>query len=281
MPELPEVETVRRSLEPALYEGTVVELATSGLPLRQRAVDAAGLERALVGARFVAARRHGKYLLLDTDRRDTLVVHLGMAGRLLLGDADAPSPKHTHVRLALSSGKALRFVDPRRFGTVRLYEGEALGRASELASLGPDPLAEGFAVEILAAGLSRTRRDLKTALLDQRLIAGLGNIYVSEALFEARLSPRRRAHTLRRAEITALHRAIVAVLRRGVRNRGTSFSDYVDADGRSGDNQRRLWVYGRTGEPCRRCGTRIRQFVQAARSTFHCPTCQAAGRKRA
>jgi formamidopyrimidine-DNA glycosylase len=273
VPELPEVETVRRSLEPALYEGRISAVETSGHSLRQKPVDLTAL-RGLIGARFVAARRHGKYLLLDTDAAVTMVVHLGMAGQLLLVHDDTPTRKHTHVTLALSSGRALRYVDPRRFGIVRAYPTARLEQTEELSVLGPDPIAGRFERKAFAEALSATRRDLKSVLLDQRVVAGLGNIYVSEALFEARLSPRRAAHRLQSREISALFLAIERVLRRGVDNRGTSFSDYVDAAGHSGSNQHSLCAYGRAGVPCRRCKTKIRRIVQGGRATFYCPSCQ-------
>lgn len=273
MPELPEVETVRRSLEPGLYEGAITKVATSKLALRQRAIDRRKMA-SLVGERFLRARRHGKYLLLDLSNARSLLVHLGMAGRLLLVDGDAPSAKHTHVELTLSSGRALRFVDPRRFGIVRLYPTEALPDTDELSILGPDPIDGPFDEAAFVRALHKTKRDLKAALLDQSIVAGLGNIYVSEALFEAKLSPRRRGHRVSRAEASALYAAVGNVLRRGVANRGTSFSDYVDANGDAGWNQATLWVYGRQGEACKSCGSKIRRIVQAGRSTFFCPRCQ-------
>jgi formamidopyrimidine-DNA glycosylase len=264
VPELPEVETVRRSLAPALFDGFVTSVQTSEHALRRRALDRKALS-ALVGARFFTARRHGKYLLLDTDRGVSLLVHLGMTGQLLLVDADTPAPKHTHVELRLSSGRALRFVDPRRFGLVRVYPTDALARTEELAGLGPDPLAGEFTVELLAAAMKNTRRELKSVLLDQGVVAGLGNIYVSEALFTARLSPLWTDEQLRSPQVRALHHAIERVLLRAVRNRGTSLSDYVDARGQAGTNQHRLLVYDRAG--------------QGGRSTYYCPRCQPARSK--
>jgi formamidopyrimidine-DNA glycosylase len=249
-------------------------VTTSKLALRQRAIDRRGMA-SLVGAKFLRARRHGKYLLLDLSDDRSLLVHLGMAGRLLLVDGAVPPPKHTHVDLALSSGRALRFVDPRRFGIVRLYATKTLHETAELSILGPDPIDGSFDEESFFCALQKTKRDLKAALLDQGIVAGLGNIYVSEALFEAKLSPRRRAHRLSRTEASALFAAVHKVLRRGVENRGTSFSDYVDANGEEGWNQRALSVYGRAGEACRTCKTKIRRLVQAGRSTFFCPRCQA------
>jgi len=251
LPELPEVETVRRSLEPGLYDGTITKVATSKLALRQRAIDRRGMA-SLVGEKFLRARRHGKYLLLDLSDGRSLLVHLGMSGRLLLVEEEAPALKHTHVEITLSSGRALRFVDPRRFGIVRLYRTATLGETEELSILGPDPIDGDFDEAGFFCALQKTKRDLKAALLDQSIVAGLGNIYVSEALFDA----------------------VGNVLRRGVANRGTSFSDYVDANGDAGWNQSTLWVYGRDGEACKACGSKIRRIVQAGRSTFFCPRCQ-------
>ena len=273
MPELPEVETVRRSLEPGLFGGEIVAAEASRKKLRQRAIERAALAR-LVGARFVAARRHGKYLLLDADRGVTLLVHLGMSGRLLLVDAASEAPKHTHLELTLSSGRVLRFVDPRRFGAVRVYTREALPSSAELLVLGPDPLGAAFDEAAFVDALGGTHREVKAALLDQSLVAGLGNIYVSEVLFVAKVSPRRRAHRLVASERAAIYHAIGEVLRRAVVNRGTSFSDYVDADGREGQNQHALFVYGRDGQACRVCGAAIRRLVQGGRSSFYCPRCQ-------
>lgn len=273
MPELPEVETVRRSLVPGLFEGDILGVEAGHLALRRRRLDKKGLG-ALVGSRFVAARRHGKYLLLDTSSRHTLLVHLGMTGRLLLVDAAAERAAHTHLVLQLSSGRQLRYVDPRRFGMVRPYPTDRVAASEELAALGPDPLDDAFDEAAFAAAMSRTRRDMKSALLDQRKVAGLGNIYVAEALFLAKISPRRRAHRVSAAEHKALYAAIRDVLTRSVENRGTSFSDYVDAEGNAGDNQHSLWVYGRVGQPCRVCGRPIRAIVQGGRTTFYCGTCQ-------
>jgi formamidopyrimidine-DNA glycosylase len=273
VPELPEVETVRRSLLPALYDGTITGVEVSRFALRQRPIDRGALE-ALVGARFTEARRHGKYLMLDTSAGASLLVHLGMSGRLLLVEHAAPVAKHTHVTLTLSSGRALRYVDPRRFGIVRSYATASLFRTDELGELGPDPIAGRFDLAALTAGLE-TDRDLKAVLLDQKVVAGLGNIYVSEALWEARLSPKQRGRRLRAPQIRALHAAIGKVLRRAVNNRGTSLSDYVDATGQAGSNQNALRVYERAGEACRRCKIHtIRRIVQAGRSTYYCPGCQ-------
>ena len=270
MPELPEVETVARSLRPRIVGRTVAELETSGLSLR-RPVDGPGLRAACVGARFVDVQRHAKYLLLSLSSGHVVVSHLGMSGRFAFAAAEAPRPPHTHVVFRLDGGDELRYVDARRFGTLAVYPRAALGGAAELAVLGVDPLTDAFTLDWFGAELASSRRDVKQFLLDQSRVAGLGNIYVSEALHQAAVSPRRRADTVGAVRAARLHAAIRAVLLLAVERRGTTLRDYVDADGGFGDNQHHLAVYGREGEPCRRCGAVIRRLVQGARSTFFCP----------
>ena len=272
MPELPEVEMVVRTLRPRLVGERITAVETSGLPLR-RPVDRRRLERAAVGARVDGVRRVGKYWLIELSNAHVLVGHLGMSGRLLFADAAAPRPPHTHVVFRLRRGLELRYVDPRRFGVLRAYAAAEAAGSPELAVLGVDPLDAAFTAGWLAEALAGSRRDIKAFLMDQSRVAGLGNIYVCEALFRAGIAPTRRSDRLvRRA--AALHEAIVAVLAEGIANRGTSFSDYVDAEGQAGGNQRALWVYGRENEACRRCGAPVRRFVQAGRSTFFCRRCQ-------
>jgi formamidopyrimidine-DNA glycosylase len=273
MPELPEVESVARSLRPRLVGRTVEEITSSGLRLR-RPVELRKLKNALVGSTALAVRRRGKYLLLDFSTEHTVVAHLGMTGRFLFAEREAPLLPHTHVVFRLDGELDLRFVDPRRFGMLRVYPSAQLDRSVELAVLGADPFEPQFTVAHLAESLRATKRDLKAALLDQGIVAGLGNIYVVEALFRAGLSPRKRGRRVTLAQAAGLHRAILDVLELGIANRGTSFSDYVDADGEFGDNQEALLVYAREGQPCRRCGKKIRRIVQGARSTFFCPSCQ-------
>jgi formamidopyrimidine-DNA glycosylase len=276
MPELPEVEMVVRTLRPRLVGQRIVAVESSGLKLR-RAIDLEQLERACVGARVEAVRRLGKYWLIDLKGPAgpwVLVGHLGMTGQLLFADARAPRAPHTHAIFHLSRDRQLRYVDPRRFGALAAYPRADAASAPELALLGVDPLDPAFTVGYLTEELGHAHRDLKGFLMDQSRIAGLGNIYVCEALFLAGLSPRRRSDSVGPARAARLHAAIGEVLARAIANRGTSFSDYVDADGESGENQNSLYVYGRAGEPCRRCGARIRRLTQAGRSTFYCPRCQ-------
>jgi formamidopyrimidine-DNA glycosylase len=276
MPELPEVEMVVRTLRPRLVGERISAVETSGLPLR-RPIDRKRLERACVGARVEAVRRVGKYWLIDLDNRRTgshvLLGHLGMTGRLVFAAVDEPRAPHTHAVFKLRGKLELRYVDPRRFGVLCAYAAADAPTSPELAVLGLDPLEPGFTVDYLRDALAASKRDIKAFLMDQSRIAGLGNIYVCEALFRAGVSPKKRSDRLVK-QAPALHAAIVASLSEGIANRGTSFSDYVDADGASGGNQHALYVYGREKAPCRRCGAALRRIVQAGRSTFFCPRCQ-------
>jgi formamidopyrimidine-DNA glycosylase len=272
MPELPEVETFARSLRPHVVGRVLADVWGSGLPLRQP-VDLAAL-RAQRGARVDAIERTGKYLLFRMSSGKVLIGHLGMSGYYLISGRRSEPPPHTHLRLTFEDGEdELRYVDPRRFGSVVLSEpAEVAG----LLGLGPDPLGAGFTAEGLHAALRATRRDLKSLLLDQSVVAGLGNIYVVEALFQAGLRPTRRSDTVSRPAAARLHEAIGAVLSAAVERRGTTLSDggYVDAMGQQGENQHHLAVYDRGGQPCRRCGTPVRRIVQGQRSTYFCPRCQ-------
>jgi formamidopyrimidine-DNA glycosylase len=277
VPELPEVETIVRGLRPALRGRTISGVWTSGLGLHlKRAVDARGLRAVAVGGKITDVRRRGKYItvVVDGGRRgggdNGVCVHLGMTGRLRVQAASAPRAPHTHVVLALDGGDELRFSDPRRFGWVE--PGAPLAELPGLSALGPDPLTE-----LDAAGLARAmdgvRAPIKAFLLDQHRVAGLGNIYVCEALFGARIHPATPAHRAR-GRADALMREIRATLEGGIARRGTTLRDYVDADGLAGDNAAALLVYGREGEPCPSCGATIRRRFDSGRSTFFCAKCQ-------
>ena len=271
MPELPEVETIARDLAAAVVGATVSAVWGSGLGLHLgRAVDLGGVRRVTAGRRIRAVRRKGKYLLLDFEPGAGVVVHLGMSGRLRVEPAGAPRAAHTHVALALDDGRELRFVDPRRFGWVA--PGAPLDARPELLALGPDPLSELDAGE-LARRLAGARAPIKAFLLDQRRVAGLGNIYVSEALHRARIHPASAAGRLL-AQAPTLLAAIRAALEQGIRNRGTTLRDYVDASGTPGNNAAALLVYGRAGQPCPTCGAPIRRTVDGGRATYFCGACQ-------
>ena len=278
MPELPEVETIVRGLRPTLRGRAITAVWGSGFALRlARAVDLRGLRRVSVGRVVTDVRRRGKYIALATAAAGRgaadgsgICIHLGMTGRLRVQPASAARAPHTHVVFTLDHGDELRFVDARRFGWVA--PGAPLGALPVLAALGPDPLSE-LDADGLARALDRVRAPIKAFLLDQTRVAGLGNIYVCEALFGAGIHPTTPAGRARR-RAAALFAAIRATLEGGIARRGTTLRDYVDADGFAGDNASALRVYGRAGEACLTCGTAIRRRVDSARSTFYCPSCQ-------
>lgn len=269
MPELPEVETIRRGLEARLVGRRIVAVRTRPAVLRRPSPRP--LEEA-AGRRVLGVRRHAKFLFLDLDDGATLTVHLGMTGKLLFEPAGAPERPHTHAVFGMEGNDELRFSDPRRFGLLRLHPpGEP---ADETAAYGVDALSPEFTPERLGRLLAGSRAPLKAFLLDQGKVAGLGNIYACEALWRAGLSPRRAAATTPRAKVPVLHAAAVGVLEDALAHGGTSFNDYVDSIGQPGKFLLRLAVFQREGKPCPRCGRAVRRIVQSNRSTFHCPGCQ-------
>jgi formamidopyrimidine-DNA glycosylase len=272
MPELPEVETVCRSLARELAGRRIVGVHSIGWPRIVAAPSADALCAALCDRAIERVERRAKYVLIRLDNAETLVVHLRMTGQLLVVPAAAASDKHTHIVLSLDDGRELRFHDTRKFGRWWLLN--ALGMAELEARLGVEPLDAAFTAQVLARALQGRKTKLKPLLLDQSLIAGIGNIYADEALWLARLHPLRPANTLSEAEISALHAGIVAALDQGVARRGTTLVNYRDANGEGGENQHHLNAYGRTGDPCPRCGTPLERITVAQRSTHFCPTCQ-------
>jgi len=273
MPELPEVETVVRGLRPALLGQRLTSVWSSGLPLRmRRKLDLRTLRAISVGGKVRGLRRKGKAILVDLDRGG-LLVHLGMTGRLRLHSAGDSREKHTHVVWSMPGKRELRFVDPRRFGWVQAAAN--VDELPEVRRLGPDPLAE-LKVGQLAEELARSRAPIKAFLLDQHRIAGLGNIYVCEALFRARIHPAAEAADLR-GQAAPLLQAIQATLEMAIANCGTTFRDFVDSSGQAGRNAEALLVYGRAGEICGACRHPVARQVDAGRSTFFCPRCQAGG----
>lgn len=273
MPELPEVETVRRTLAPAIG-ARIAAVWDSGLPLHMKRRPPRKKLRALVGARITAVRRHGKYLLLDTDRPESLLVHLGMTGRLCIHARREPRAAHTHLVLGLGA-RELRFSDPRRFGQLDVFLREEERAHPALAVLGPDALVHGVdPAALLAVARKRRRTTLKAFLLDQSVLAGVGNIYASEALWRAGLRPTTRTHRLTSASAGRLADAVREVLANALAHGGTTLSDFVDAGGAAGENADYLWVYDRAGQPCPRCEGLIRRSVLQGRATYFCPTCQ-------
>lgn len=273
MPELPEVETVRRTLSDPLVGRRIERVRLAQFP---GVIGDGPPDRfaALVCGRTVTGcRRRAKYLLLDLDDGTVLVVHLRMTGQLGVERAGAPPLRFEHLALELDDGSELRFADQRKFGRVLHLEAEA-ARALE-ARFGPEPLESGFTAAWLERALARRPGKLKSVLLDQDVVAGLGNIYADEALFRARLHPERPANGLSPEEVRRLHRALRAVLSEGITHRGTTFSSYRDASGREGENQRNLRVYGQGGRgDCPRCGYPLERTVVGGRGTSFCPRCQ-------
>ena len=267
MPELPEVQTVVTTLSPKLIGGTFRRVAHLRPDIvRPRGFD---LTSAVTGRTVSKITRRGKRIVLTLDDGNALYVHLGMTGRLIIVTADVPIEPHTHFIAELAGNAQLRFRDPRRFGGI-FWLGRETSPAD--ARMGPEPLTMTPAQ--LASKLSRTKRAIKNALMDQNVVAGLGNIYVDESLFAAGVHPLKRADRLKPDEIARLSRAIKITLRRAIRHRGSTLRDYVDADGERGGFQKLHRVYGREDEPCRTCAAPLKRIVLGGRSTHFCPKCQ-------
>ncbi len=281
MPELPEVEQVVRSLAAANVTARVGRVWRSELALRTGEAWRRELERSedLRGRTPGRPGRRGKYILWPFGSV-RLLLHLGMSGRVdLVRRAEQVAP-HTHLRLEFADGRSLRFVDPRRFGGFNVAPAAQQDERPPLSDLGPEPLTDDFDGTALASRLRGSARTIRDGLLDQRVVAGLGNIYVNEALFDAGLHPQLRARRLRDSAWERLARSVVVVLQRGLDNGGTTLRDYRDASGKRGRNQDRLWVYGRAGQPCRRCRATLEGFVIGGRSGVRCPACQPRPRTR-
>ncbi len=269
MPELPEVETTRRGIEPHAVGRRIVALNIHEPRLRWPV--ASDLPAKVIGQRILQARRRAKYLLLDV-HTGTLLLHLGMSGSLRVLPAGTARILHDHFDLVLDSGQTLRFNDPRRFGSLH-YATDA-DEHPLLAHLAPEPLDPAFDADYLFKVTRRRRVAIKQLLMNSRLVVGVGNIYASEALFKAGIRPRRQARTLTRVEVRRLVRAVRSVLAMAIRVGGTTLRDYVGADGEPGYFRQKLYVYERNGLPCRKCRSLIRQLTQGQRSTYYCPTCQ-------
>lgn len=270
MPELPEVETIRRDLSPLLVGRTITGVTVGWEGCVDRPSMASFSEQ-VVGRRIEAVGRRGKFLLFGLSGGVSLLVHLRMTGSLLIREPTDPWETHARLVFALDNGKELRFADVRKFG--RLYLSESPEEV--LGELGPEPLGEGFDPQAFRRLFENRRGMIKPLLLNQRFLAGLGNIYVDEALFRARLHPRRAVDSLTREELGCLYDAIRGVLQEAIADQGTSRSDYVRPDGSEGRHQDQLLVSGRAGEPCPCCGTEIERIVVGGRGTFLCPRCQA------
>lgn len=272
MPELPEVETVRRALELELPGPRITSVSGRSIALR-RPLDVDRLKPLLIGRQFVTPRRRGKFLLIDLDPPGSLLVHLGMTGRIELVKASIPRRDHTHLVIHLNDGRQLRFVDPRRFGLVDWLEPGAEALDPSLAKLGIEPLDPSLC-KVLPPLFRSRRAPLKSLLLDQRLLAGVGNIYAVEALWRARIHPKRAGSRTSVARLEDLARSVQEVLGEAIAQGGTTLRDFAGPDGESGYFAVELNVYGRQDEPCTNCGTTIRAAVIGGRTTAWCPACQ-------
>ena len=286
MPELPEVETVRRGLEPVLAGARLARVTARRADLRFPFPD--GFGQRLTGARIEALRRRGKYILAPLDRGETLIIHLGMTGRFVIDDPRArrptgdfalaapADPKHAHVVFETEAGAVVTYFDARRFGFMDLTADGAIDAHPRFAGMGPEPLGAAFDADYLAATFAGRRQAIKAVLLDQHVVAGLGNIYVNETLYRARISPFTAAGALTNRQRAAVVTTVRSVLDEAIEAGGSTLRDYANAEGAMGYFQHAFQVYGRAGEACRtaKCGGVVERAVQSGRSTFSCPRCQ-------
>ena len=271
MPELPEVETIRRGIAPHVLGRRITHVVVRDRRLRWPIPP--DLELQLAGRSIQSVDRRAKYLVLQLDNADRLLIHLGMSGRIWVLEPGEPLVKHDHVDIELDSGRLLRFHDPRRFGAVLPWPAQEPGHVL-IDGLGPEPFGEGFDGEYLYR-LSRGRRAaVKNFLMDGRVVVGAGNIYAAESLFRARIQPGRAAGRVSRAEYRELAQRVREVLAEAIEQGGTTLRDFAGANGEAGYFQQDLYVYGREGQPCRACATPIRRSVIGQRSSFFCPGCQ-------
>lgn len=280
MPELPEVETVRRGLLPAMEGGLIARAEVNRPDLRWPLPER--MAERLTGATVRQLRRRSKYILVDLDSGESLLIHLGMSGRMLVSGVmlggfhqDHPAPqKHDHVVLHMAGGARVTFNDARRFGAMDLVRTDREDAYWLLAGLGPEPFGNEFHEDYLVARLKGRATPIKSALLDQRVVAGLGNIYVSEVLFRAGIDPRRQAGRISARRIASLVPIVRAVLSEAIEAGGSSLRDHRQTDGELGYFQHTFRVYDREGEPCGTCAAPIRRIVQSGRSSYFCPACQ-------
>ena len=280
MPELPEVETVRRGLSPAMQGKRIERLEVNRPDLRFPFPDR--FRERVEGARIVHMGRRAKFLVTELSTEDALIMHLGMSGRFTVNNRDTAdfhhdpgtNPAHDHVVFHMEGGATVTYNDPRRFGFMELWPLAELDTYPRVEHLGPEPLSNGFSSAYLNEILSEKAAPIKAALLDQAIIAGLGNIYVCEALFRSGISPRRKARSVAGKRAERLAPAINDVIAEAIAAGGSSISDFASASGELGYFQKHFHVYDREGEPCDRCGSPVRRIVQSGRSTFFCGTCQ-------
>ena len=278
--ELPEVEVMRRDLEKDVVSRKVAKAEVRASKNAMRVIRRHGKRKEftdrLVGHKFTKVERRGKYILLHMENGDVLVVHFGMSGQFIRGNKRQPLPPHTHVVIDFQQGGDLRYVDPRTFGEMFVATPDELGKVKELQHLAIDPLDHVFTWQAFGGALANRAAKLKPLLMDQKFISGLGNIYSDEVLFAAGLRLDRMSDTLSSQEVRRLYRALQEVLQEAIRYRGTTLEDeaYVDLFGKPGEFEAELKVYGRAGQPCRRCRTPVETVKISGRSAYFCPQCQ-------
>jgi formamidopyrimidine-DNA glycosylase len=270
MPELPEVETTLRGLAPQLAGQRIADVVIRHPQLRWPVP--AGLPRLLRGQTILGLRRRAKYLLIAFEN-GTLILHLGMSGSLRVLPADTPAGRHDHFDLVLENGRLMRLRDPRRFGAIIWHEGDAAGHPL-LSGLGCEPLGREFDADYLYHATRKRRAAVKMAIMDSHVVVGVGNIYANEALFRAGIRPQLAANRVSRERCGRLVEAIRDTLRDAIRAGGSTLRDFTNSNGEAGYFQQHYFVYGRAGEPCRKCGATIKQIRQGQRSSFYCPRCQ-------
>nr|2F5Q_A Chain A, formamidopyrimidine-DNA glycosidase [Geobacillus stearothermophilus]2F5S_A Chain A, formamidopyrimidine-DNA glycosidase [Geobacillus stearothermophilus] len=273
MPQLPEVETIRRTLLPLIVGKTIEDVRIFWPNIIRHPRDSEAFAARMIGQTVRGLERRGKFLKFLLDR-DALISHLRMEGRYAVASALEPLEPHTHVVFCFTDGSELRYRDVRKFGTMHVYAKEEADRRPPLAELGPEPLSPAFSPAVLAERAVKTKRSVKALLLDCTVVAGFGNIYVDESLFRAGILPGRPAASLSSKEIERLHEEMVATIGEAVMKGGSTVRTYVNTQGEAGTFQHHLYVYGRQGNPCKRCGTPIEKTVVAGRGTHYCPRCQ-------
>jgi formamidopyrimidine-DNA glycosylase len=273
MPEMPEVETIRRTLS-GKVEGRKIARVDIGLSRLIKWPTAAEFQAMITEREIVRLDRRGKYLLFYLDNQLVLIIHLRMTGRIYYVTPDTAFDKFTHIVFRFDNGDALVYADTRTLGTLYLMPQNELWRIAGLATMGPEPLSDEFTQEYFADMLSKRQATIKSILLNQKLIGGLGNIYVDEALAIAGIDPERRANSINKTEVKYLFQAVNQVIADGIAHGGTTFRDYRDGRGQSGSHQHHLQVYGRANQPCQRCGAIIARKEVAGRGTHYCPNCQ-------
>lgn len=273
VPELPEVETVRKTLKQLIQNKVIKEVVVSWAKMIKKPENVEEFSDALKGQQIVDVKRRGKFLLIETNIF-TIVSHLRMEGKYGVFQANDPVDKHTHVIFFFEDGSQLRYKDVRKFGTMHLFKKGQELVSLPLSQLGPEPFDPAFTIANFKERLAKTTRSIKTSLLDQKIVVGLGNIYVDEALFRSRIHPERQANSLTDKEIERLYQEIIATLSEAVEKGGSTIRSYVNSQGQIGMFQLELYVYGRKGQPCKRCETTLERIIVGGRGTVFCPNCQ-------